>query len=248
MNILPFLFDHWHEIAYVVLFLIAIGNYVLHFLDHKSKLSTESLLMLVLFFVVVIATRMEGFRGDQSTKMDELSAQIRNMESPSGFARVEKIANADQMFSALIESLNKAQTQIHVTSIRNEPPALLDKQSGLASEWYSQLRQWPNKKPGRVLYRLIGVPNKAMNQWFHDECTKRSRDNYTLASVDWDGKSPTINIVVFDHQESYLIFSPPNGPLAETEVYRVTDPSFADLLIRGYFEYLNRTSSPCSDQ
>jgi len=50
-----------------------------------------------------------------------------------------------------------------------------------------------------------------MKKWFQDECEKRRPDNYTLASINWDGKSPAMNIVIFDRQESHNLWQRERG-------------------------------------
>jgi len=232
--------ENWHYFAYALLVGFATIAYIRHFLDHKSKMVTaQSLMMLVLLLVLVIATRMERLG-------DTLSSRLENMEKLNGYARIEKIGNADSMFARLLRELRVADSQIHVTSIRHENPEDFEKQSALAKRWFDELAEWPNHKFGRTLSRVIGVPDAHMKTWFDDLCKKNERkDNTSLRALEWDGKTPIINVVVFDQKETYLVFSPPNGLLAATEFYHISDPNFAQLIVRGYFTYLYQAGTSC---
>jgi hypothetical protein len=67
-----YIFDHWHEITYTILSVVVIAAYVSHFFHPQKGLAkiikADNLLMIMLLFVMVIATRMESLGGDLDKK------------------------------------------------------------------------------------------------------------------------------------------------------------------------------------
>jgi hypothetical protein len=179
--------------------------------------------------------------------MDYVSEEMTNFSKLAGYAKVERLTDTDKMFFELLRSLREAQSEVHVTSIRNESPDSFKSQSHLAQKWYKELVEWANKAPGRRLYRVIGTPNSEMQKWFANECAARKRsDNYILEGLNWDGKYPIINVVIFDRKEAFLVFSPPQGPLAETEILHISDVGFSNLLVDRYFRGILGAAHPCA--
>jgi hypothetical protein len=70
--------DHWHLVAYTLLFWITVVAYVLHFISTplnktlESLLAPENLMMIILIFVAVIAAKL-------NSDSDQLSTQLRTM-------------------------------------------------------------------------------------------------------------------------------------------------------------------------
>jgi hypothetical protein len=249
---LQYIFDHWHEIAYSALALLVIAAYVSHFFHSEGVLAKfikpENLLIIVLLFVMVIATRMESLGGALDTKMDEVSGRIFILSKLAGYAKFEILKDTDKMFVELLRSLRETHSEVHVTSIRSEPPEFFKSQSPLAQVWYKELVEWADKAPGRRLYRVIGTPNNQMKAWFTKECAARKRtDNYILRSMNWDENIPIMNVVVFDRKEAFLVFSPPKGPLAETEILHILDSDSSNLVVERYFKNIMEETSPCAE-
>ena len=73
---MDYLLQHWHDAAYLLLAAIFIITYVVHFLpgmkDSKLKklLEVETILMVVLIFVAVIAARVENVAGKMGRQQD----------------------------------------------------------------------------------------------------------------------------------------------------------------------------------
>jgi len=105
---MSYLLLHWHEVAYLLLAIIFVAIYVVHFLpgmkDSKLRkiLEVETILMVVLIFVAVIAARVEKVAQEMDKQNDSFNEIVDHALRGKGLAKIREIESASDMYSEVI--------------------------------------------------------------------------------------------------------------------------------------------------
>ncbi len=238
---------HWHTIAYTALGVIAIIVYGVHFFRFKPKNRTlqkvfdpESLLVILIIFSIVLAVRVDS---SPAELREDINRRLGELISTNKLA--ERISNPDELFRQLSIQLDNAKEEVYVTSLRRTPGEIV-KLYPRAAKWYKELPYWPSKGINRRLYRVIGTATVEMTEWFKHECAiAQHSENVRLRGVRWSTALPAPNAVVFDDSISFLILSPPGGPVGETVAYRVEGEQLASSM-RAYVDHWLKVGEQCA--
>ncbi len=105
---MSYLLLHWHEVAYLLLAIIFVATYVVHFLpglkDSKLKklLEVETILMVVLIFVAGIAAQVDKVAQEMEKQDDLFNEIVGEALREKGLAKIREIESASDMYSAMI--------------------------------------------------------------------------------------------------------------------------------------------------
>ncbi len=259
VEVLHSLVEDWHQTAYLIIFLVMILAYVLHFFSHGSEtiekiVSDKNILILLSIFVLVFASNQDSENAALRRGIDGNEALIKSIVEKSGYAKISQIAPSD-IFSSLVRDLSKATSNVVVTSILHEPPSVIrniDLEN--ATRWYMSLPQWGNAQ-GHHLDRLIAVTssnkkdNDPMYNWFLKECESvKNPATYALRSLLWDRKTQILNLVAFDNKRMYFILFPAGEQLNDADIILIEDETLTRSIIRNYFDQLLANGSKCPQQ
>jgi len=240
----------WHHYVYSILTIVFFLVYVLHFLPGgkigplKAILETQTILMLVLIFVAVIAARVEHTAKIADKRWKQATALI----SRQGFQEFKQINTTDAIFRELRETLSHTKKEVWATGIRPDTPEVLSSYSSEAKLWYESLNRWTNTKSGRTYLRLIGLNNDATHEWLQEECADHSNiNNKVFKSIEWDPKMPFINMIIFDDNEVFLMFRSDSALIEQTIRYRVRGPEMAHLA-KEWFKATWAIAKGCNEQ
>jgi hypothetical protein len=239
----------WHHYVYGILTIIFFLVYVLHFLPGgktgplKAILETQTILMLVLIFVAVIAARVEHTAKIADKRWKQASALI----TRQGFQEFQRIDTTDATFRELRSALSNTEREVWATGIRPDTPKVLSDYSSEAKLWYESLSRWTNAKSGRTYLRLIGLNNDATHEWLSEECADHSNiNNKEFRGIEWDPKMPFINMIMFDDDEVFLMFRSDPALIEQTIRYRIKGPEMVHLA-KEWFEAMWEMSKGCDD-
>ncbi|WP_299013056.1 hypothetical protein [uncultured Photobacterium sp.] len=242
--------SEWHHYVYGILTFIFIGAYVLHFLPQgklgrlKGILETETILMLVLIFVAVIAARVEHTGKMANKRWEQATALFRR----EGFQEFKTITSTEQIFRELSDALSHTKKEIWATGFRPDTPKILTNYSSAAAGWYEDLDQWANAQSGRTYLRLVGLNNEATYEWFQEECTKQLNiSNRQFKGLEWDEKVPFINMIIFDNDEVFLMFRSDPALIEQTIRYRIRGAEMTKLA-REWFQAMWEIAQDCNKE
>lgn len=239
--------SEWHHYVYGILTFVFIGAYVLHFLPQgklgklKAILETETILMLVLIFVAVIAARVEHIGKKADIRWEQASDLFRR----EGFQEFKSITSTDQIFRELSDALSDTDKEVWATGFRPDPPKTLKSYSPGAAQWYENLDKWTNAQSGRTYLRLVGLSNDANHDWFKEECTKQENiSNRVFKSLEWNKETPFINMIIFDDDVVFLMFRSDPALIEQTIRYKVSGKEMTRLA-REWFQALWEIGQSC---
>jgi hypothetical protein len=227
-----YVLQHWHEVAYLALALIFVATYVLHFLpgmqDSKLRklLEVETILMVVLIFVAIIAARVEKVAHEMDERAEVFSGLIDDALRDKGLAKVREIGSATELYGEMSAALGRSSKAVRITRLRAGSVAEL--KTGRTGGLFEETEAWLDAAPGRVLYRLASVAGEGMERWFEEECSRTAgATNLGLKKIEGSGSSSRMNLAVFDDREVFLIASPMSGPVEATKTVHIEDPVIA---------------------
>ncbi len=221
--------------------------YVLHFLPGgkigplKAILETQTILMLVLIFVAVIAARVE-----HTAKIaDKRWKQATDLVTRQGFQEFKQTDTTDAIFRELRNALSNTEKEVWATGIRPDTREVQTNYSSEAKLWYESLDRWRNAASGRTYLRLIGLNNDATHEWLQEECADQSNiNNKVFRGIEWDPKMPFINMIMFDDNEVFLMFRSDPDLIEQTIRYRIKGPDMTHLA-KEWFESMWAVAKGC---
>jgi hypothetical protein len=244
-----YLLLHWHEAAYLLLATMFIGIYIVHFLpglkDSKLKklLEAETILMVILVFVAIIAARVETVSNEMERR-DRLTGDLVDRAlREKGLAKFREINSATELFAALNAARDRASKEIRITQLQAKTAG--DLTAGETGRWYQEAERWLDAAPGRILYRVVGVANEEMERWFEDQCSRHGlATNRGLKKILGGRDLPRLNLVIFDRREVFMVASPLSGPAEAMQSLHVEDPDFANYFA-AYYDKLFAGAGAC---
>jgi hypothetical protein len=246
-----YLLAHWHEVAYLLLAAIIVAIYIVHFLPTlkhsplRKILEAETILIVILICVAIIAARVETVSHDVEERTGLISGTLDEVLRTEGLARVQRIDGIEELFAELNAARQRAGKEIRLTRMRIENPADLETLAGETRLWYEGMDNWLNSVRGRVFYQVIGVSNEKVQAWFDGECADGGGSaNRGMRRVESMPNAPQLNYAIFDKAEVFIVASPLHGLLAATRVYHVEDEGFAEFIASAYDD-LYRGATPC---
>ena len=214
---MSYLLLHWHEVVYLLLAIIFVAAYVVHFLpgmkDSKLKkiLEVETILMVVLVFVVVIAGRVEKVAREMDKRDDFFSEIVDDALRGKGLAKIREIESASDLYGELSAAQERSTKEIRLARLR--AMSADDLLTGKTTLLYKKIGEWLDAASGRVLYRVVNVAGDGMERWFEEECTRKSGStNLGLKRIEGNRNVPRMNFAVFDDHEVFLMTHPLSGP------------------------------------
>ena len=101
---MSYLLLHWHEVVYLLPAIIFVVDYVVHFLpgmkDSKLKkiLQVETILMLVLVFIAIIAGRVEKVAQKMDKRDDFYIEIVDDALRGKGWAKIREFESASELY------------------------------------------------------------------------------------------------------------------------------------------------------
>lgn len=240
---------HWHDVAYLLLAIIFVVIYVVHFLPGmknsklRKVLEVETILMVVLIFVAVIAVRVEKVASELEKQDDSINVIVDNALRGKGLAKINQIQSASDMFNKLSSALEQSTNEIRLA--RMWAKSADDILTGKTGPLYKDVEEWLEKDSGRVLYRVVNVAQEGMEKWFEEECNrKRGSTNIGLKRVEGNRVANSMSFAVFDNREVILMDSPLSGPFEATKAIHIEDPVFATYMAT-YFDQIFEVATGC---
>ena len=254
---MSYFLQHWHELAYLLLALIFIAAYVVHFLpgmkDSKLRkiLEVETILMVVLIFVALIAVRMEKIHEEVEKQDVFFNEIVDNALREKGLAKIREFESASDLYGELIAAQKRATKEIRLGRLRAmsaddilTDPKLL----------YKNIEEWLDADPRRVLYHIANVAGDGMENWFEEECTRKSGSkNLGMKRIEGNRNAPRINFAVYDDREVFLMAHPQSesnphplsDPFEATKAVHIKDPVVASYMA-AYFDQIFEVADGCS--
>ena len=115
-----YILQHWHDVAYLLLAIIFVAIYVVHFLpgmkDSKLRkiLEVETILMVVLIFVAVIAARVEKVATEVDKQADHFNEVVADALREKGLAKVREFDSASDLYNELIAAQKRSTKEIRL--------------------------------------------------------------------------------------------------------------------------------------
>ena len=244
-----FLLQHWHEAAYLLLASIFIVIYIVHFLpgmkDSKFKkfLETETILMVILVFVAIIAARVEKISHETDERAEAFVNMFDGALQEKGLAKVREISSATDLYRELGAARERSTKEIRITQLRAK--SVDEISAGKTALLYEETEKWLDAASGRVLYRVVNVAGQGMENWFEEECSRTAGStNLGLKRIEDKKHSPRMNIAVFDDREVFIVASPLSGPVEATKTVHIEDPVLASYMA-AYFDQLFKGAAGC---
>jgi len=245
-----YLLLHWHEVVYLLLAIIFVAAYAVHFLpgmkDSKLRkiLEVETILMVVLVFVAVIAGRVEKVAREVDKQDEFLSEIVDDALRGKGLAKIRKIESASDLYGELIAAQERSTKEIRLARLR--AMSADDLLAGKTTLLYKEIGEWLDAASGRVLYRVVNVAGDGMERWFEEECARKSGSkNLGLKRIEGNGNAPRMNFAVFDDREVFLMAHPLSGPFEATKAVHIEDPVVASYMV-AYFDEIFEVAAGCS--
>ena len=243
--------EHWHEIAYGVLALVFVIIYVLHLIPNlkisramEEFLHRETLLIVVLVFVAITSIRVETVSDHVKVGTEEIVGSLTDVLRSEGLARVEQLDSIDGLFAELNLARQHSSREIRMLRLWGDSPETLSEISSQAAIWYGEMDQWINGAQGRILYRIIGVHDKASEEIFDQQCREAAlKGGRVIRKVDGILRDPDLNIVIFDHREVFLIVNPTGDLVEATKAYHLEDSDFAVFMTEVFSTLMSRAQS-----
>ncbi|MGF1756397.1 hypothetical protein L4D76_00235 [Photobacterium sagamiensis] len=239
----------WHHYVYGILTIMFFLVYVLHFLPggklgpFKAILETQTVLMLVLIFVAVIAARVEQTAKIAEKRWEKASALINRQ----GYHEFKQITTTESIFRELSDVLSRTEKEVWATAFRPDTRKVLTSYSSGAEQWYENLNRWTVAKSGRTYLRLIGLNNDETREWLQEECTSHSNiSNKLFKGIEWDPSMPIINMIIFDDDEVFLMFRSDPALIEQTIRYRIKGPEMAHLA-KEWFKAMWAIAKDCNE-
>lgn len=119
-----YLLLHWHEAVYLLLAIIFVTIYVLHFFpgmkDSKLRkiLEIETILMVVLVFVAVIAGRLEKVSHKIDKQDDFFSEIVDDALRGKGLAKIREFKSASNLYGELSAARERSTKEIRLARLR----------------------------------------------------------------------------------------------------------------------------------
>lgn len=244
------LLPHWHELAYAILAIVFIAIYILHFMPGmkdsklKSLIQAESILLVVLVFVGIIAVRVETVVTHIEEIADRVNQSLDDFLAGADIARVERLDNLEESYLFKNRALQETKNEVRIYRFREETGTDLMTFSEQAKLWYGQLETWVTGQPGRAVYTVVGTPTPKMEQWFIEECAESvGQGNRLVKNLEEELRAPRMNFVVFDRREVILVAHTASGLVGVTNAYRVEDEGFATFFARFHRELMTGAES-----
>ncbi len=251
-----YLLQHWHEVAYLLLAIIFVVVYVVHLLpgmkDSKLKkiLEVETILIVVLIFVAIIAARVEKVAQEIDIRSDSFIEIVDDALRGKGLAKVLEFERVSDLYSELIAAQERSKKETRLARLR--AMSADDLVTGDTTLLYKKIGEWLDADPGRVLYRIVNVAGVGMESWFEEECTrKRESKNLGLKKIKGSSDAPRMNFAVFDDREVFIMAHPLSGPhplsdpFEATKAVHIQDPVFASYMA-DYFDQIFNVAAGCS--
>lgn len=253
---MSYLLLHWHEVAYLLLVIIFVVAYAVHFLpgmkDSKLKkiLEVKTILIVVLVFVAVIAGRVEKVAREMARRDVFFSEIIDDALRGKGFAKIREIERASDLYGELIAAQERSTKEIRLARLRTMSAD--DLLTGKTTLLYKKIGEWLDAASGRVLYRVVNVAGDGMERWFEEECTRKSgATNLGLKRIEGNRNMPRMNFAIFDDREVFLMAHPQSGPhrlsgpFEATKAVHIQDPVVAAYMVV-YFDEIFEVAAGCS--
>ncbi|MGB6290460.1 MAG: hypothetical protein WBF36_10055 [Desulfobulbales bacterium] len=234
---------------YLLLAIIFVAIYIGHFLPglKNSKLrkilEVETILMVVLIFVAVIAARVEKVSSKMDMQANYFSEIIDDALRDEGLAKIQEFDSASDLYNELIAARKRSTEKIRLGRLRAMSADDL---------LYKNIEEWLDAAPGRVLYRVVNVTGEGMESWFDEECTRRrGTNNLGLKKIEGKRDVPNMNFAVFDDSEVFLMAHPQSDspplsvPFEATKAIHIKDPAVATYMAT-YFDQIFEVATGCS--
>lgn len=135
-----------------------------------------------------------------------------------------------------------------------------DEQSiALATKWFEEMDEWLTQGGAfRSAGRIVATPTRDTNgqatwdnadidQWtryFHKQMADAGAgENWTTWQYHWDGKSPIINVTIFNNTDAVFSITRPKDAVNEIRGFRVRDRDLVTIIKATYFDAYTRNPS-----
>lgn len=245
------LFSHWHEFAYIAILIIFVIIYIIHFFPSKhvgklkALLEVETILMLVLIFVAVVASRVEHVRKNSDKRWEQAITILDRLQQREGFEKVKRIHKTGTYLRGLSKALDQTHNEVLATAFRPEPLDEISEYSLHAEVWFKDLDRWVNGQSGRTYKRLVGFTNEDQKKWFQDQCQKQGRlSSKILRGLDWSRDHSFLNMVIFDDDEVFISLRQTEEIFEGALRYHIKGPEMTKLF-KEYFVSLWINAESC---
>jgi hypothetical protein len=241
---------HWHEVVYLLLAIIFVAAYVVHFLpgmkDSKFRkiLEVETILLVVLVFVAVIAARVEKVANEMDKQAAYFNEIVDDALRGKGLAKIRQIESASDMYSEVIAAQERSTKEIRFARLWEKSTD--DMLTGSPARVYKEIDEWLDADSGRVFYRVVNIADEGMEKWFEEECARKSESmNLGMKKIEGNRNIHRMSFAIFDDREVFLIARPLSGPFEATKTVHIEDPVFASFMV-AYFDQIFEGATGCS--
>jgi uncharacterized protein YktA (UPF0223 family) len=212
----------------------------------KKILEVETILMVVLVFVAVIAARVEKVANEVDKQAEFFSEIVDNALREKGLAKIREIESASNMYNEVIAARARSTKEIRLARLWEKTTD--DILTGKPALLYKEIDEWLATDPGRVLYRLVNVADEGMDRWFEEECARISESTRMgLKKIEGSRSAHRMSFAVFDDREVFLIARPLSGPFEATKTVHIEDTIVASYMA-AYFDQIFEGATGCSDR
>ena len=176
---MSYLLLHWHEVVYLLPAIIFVVAYVVHFLpgmkDSKLKkiLQVETILMLVLVFIAIIAGRVEKVAQKMDKRDDFYIEIVDDALRGKGWAKIREFESASELYGELIAAQERSTKEIRLARMR--AMSADDLLTGNTTLLYKKIGEWLDAALGRVLYRVVNKEYLEIASELHKPLEGRNR-------------------------------------------------------------------------
>lgn len=255
-------FSHWHDYAYSAILIIFVILYIVHFFPSKhlgklkALLEVQTIIMLVLIFVAVVASRIEHVaknadeRWEQAItisdkRWEQTTTILDKLQLREGFEKVKRIEKTGTYLRGLSKALDQTHNEVFATAFRPEPLDEISSHSTDAEVWIEDLDRWVNAQSGRTYKRLVGFINDDQKKWFQDACQKQVRLSSTIIrGLDLSLDHSFLNMVIFDDDEVFISLRQTEEIFEGALRYHIRGPNMTKLF-KEYFLSLWNNAERC---
>jgi hypothetical protein len=134
--------------------------------------------------------------------VDEIHGHVKYLRDVAGLS-VQTYPTVSAFYADLRHALDEATSSVDLTHIRQQPAG--DFTGSQPSEYFQQVLAWAQAGEGRLVRRVICIPNAKMWAWA-EELAEHTRDfpRYEVRVVQWSLDVPAINMAIMDGRALFL--------------------------------------------